>query len=455
MTDAPGNAEPGEVPPDVAARLVRAFDRNPSSVVTLVDSDLRIRWVSHSATWVTGTDPSTRKGADSLERIHPDDVERLLHGLAQLRAASSATGPSIPVVEPIRYRFKRFDGRWVVMEAHIHNLLDDPVVNGMIVISRPVDGGVDGIGGVLDLLVADAPLTEVLAACASLVPEYLGSAAVIGVFGGSTVIGAPPDSPARRFATDERWWRGAIDDGRVRAPVDFAGFPRDLADLARAEGFCSAWVSPLADASTGEVMGCVVVWVRIPVESNIASDQALLQTGRLATLVIGEQRRHHVLQQAAVTDPLTGVGNRSALRRRLDAAVGPVTVAILDLDQFKPVNDTHGHDAGDAVLKVVAERLQATVREDDLVARFGGDEFAVVFAEGTPADGVTRSAQRIVDAVGAPIRLGDDLTVTVGASLGLATGSAGEVVHLADAALYAAKNDRARDGDALDDTPTP
>ncbi|MGH9213508.1 MAG: diguanylate cyclase [Acidimicrobiales bacterium] len=431
-----------DVPPDVAARLVRALDRNPSSVVTLIDSDLRVRWISHSATWVTGTDPATRLGADSLERIHPDDVERLLHGLAQLRAASQPSGPSVPVVEPIRYRFKRFDGQWVVLEAQVHNLLDDPDVNGMVVIARPVDGGVDAIGHVVDLLVADAPATEVLAACAALVPRYLGSAAVVGLLGNDPLIGAPADGPARRLVADDRWWRDAVADGRVRAPVDFGGFPDDLAEAARAEGFRSAWVSPLADATTGDVIGCVVVWVRLAVESNIATDQALLHTVRLASLVIGEQRRHHVLRREAVTDPLTGVGNRSALRRRLDATVGPVTVAIVDLDQFKPVNDTYGHDAGDAVLKVIAERLLATVREDDLVVRFGGDEFAVVFAEDASGEGVRRSARRIVTALEAPIPLDGGVTVTVGASLGLATGPATEVIHLADAALYDAKHDK-------------
>jgi len=445
MTDRQGELEAEPVPPDVAVRLVRALDRNPSSVVTLVDTDLNIRWISHSATWVTGTDPGSRKGAGSLERIHPDDVERLLHGLAQLKAATPPDGPAVPVVEPLRYRFQRFDGRWIVMEAQIHNLLQDPVVEGMVVISRPVDGDVDGAGRVVDLLVADAPLDEVLAACAGLVPSYLGSAAVVGLLGERAVVGAPAGSPAETLARDDRWWRATLADGKPRTPIDFAGFPGDLADLAREQGFLSAWVSPLTDATTGQVTGCLAVWVRIAVESNIASDQALLPTARLAGLVIGEERRNHALRREAVTDPLTGLGNRSALRRRLDAATGPITVALIDLDHFKPVNDSYGHDAGDAVLKVVADRLLAAVREDDLVTRFGGDEFAVVFADGTPSAGVTHSADRVVGAIEAPIRLDDHLVVTVGASIGIATGPTSEVIHLADAALYEAKHTKGED----------
>jgi diguanylate cyclase (GGDEF)-like protein len=114
-------------------------------------------------------------------------------------------------------------------------------------------------------------------------------------------------------------------------------------------------------------------------------------------------------------------------------------VAVIDLDDFKPINDTHGHDTGDAVLQVVADRLRGAVRADDLVVRYGGDEFAVVFAHQTPAEGAAQLAQRIVAAIEAPIALNGTFTVTVGASIGLATASADTVVHQADTTLYQAK----------------
>jgi diguanylate cyclase (GGDEF)-like protein len=442
MTAPPGDITPVDVPPDVAARLVRAMDRSPSNVVTLVDADLKIRWISHSATWITGTDPPSRTGANSLERIHPDDVERLMYGLAQLRAANPTDAPTVPVAAPVRYRFQRHDGRWVVMEAVIHNLLDDPGVQGLLVESRPVDTGLDGVGHVVDLLVAEAPLPDVLAACAGLVPAYLGSTAVVGLVDGEPVIGTPTASPAERLSADERWWRKAVAEGNTVAPVDFAGFPPDLADCARAEGFRTAWVFPLADESTAEVMGCVVVWVQIDMELNISTDDGLRQTRRLASLVIGEERRRHALRRQAVTDPLTGLGNRSALRRRLNTLAGPLTLALIDLDDFKPINDTLGHDTGDGVLQVVAERLRDAVRADDLVVRFGGDEFAVVFAQETSPDSAARLAQRIVAAMELPIVLNGLSTITVGASVGLATATADKVVHQADLALYQAKRDK-------------
>jgi GGDEF domain-containing protein len=502
MSDEPGDGvdsrvdsrvadESGEVPADVAIRLLRALDRAPSAFVTLVDADLRSRWVSQSATWVTGTDPVSRPGRHAFEHIHPDDVERLAHGMAQLRAArppasrrsTSGTGrppggdgtaghhgreasTSVPVPEPLRYRVRRPDDTWLTVEATVHNLLDDPIVKGLLVIGRRVGGELDGVGHVVDLLTTNAPLPEVLAACANLVPHYLGSAAVVGMLDGKPVIGAPAGSTAERLAEDCRWWRPTVADGLPRTSTDFAAFPEDLAARARDEGYRSAWVLPLTEASTGDVLGCVVVWVRIEVELNIATEDGLRQASRLATLVMGEQRRQHALERAAVTDPLTGVGNRTALRRRLDAVHGPVTLAIVDLDDFKPINDTHGHDVGDEVLRTAARRIVGAVREDDVVVRFGGDEFAVVFADTGPAgasdgddddhgdaagdagtsSGLADAERRIVEAIAEPVELASGQTISIAASIGLATAAPGDVVRQADAALYEAKRRKRQSG---------
>lgn len=435
------------VPPDVAVRLLRALDRAPSTFATLIDADMRSKWLSHSATWVTGTDPVSRPGRHSLERIHPEDVERIAHGLKQLRAAAPTDGTGAPVLEPLRYRIRRPDDTWLTVEALVQNLLDDPVVRGLLVIGRPVGGVLDGVGQVVDLLAADAPLPDVLAACAEIVPGYLGAAAVIGLLGDPAVrgegapepvVGVPEGSPAAGLAADERWWRPAVATGEPSIAVDFAGFPEDMSAAGRAAGFHSAWVLPLTDATTGERLGCIVVWARVTVEPNIGTEEGLRQASRLATLVLGEQRRHAALQREAMTDPLTGLGNRAAFRRRLDQAAGAATVALIDLDGFKPVNDVHGHATGDQVLQVVAERLRSVVREDDLVVRFGGDEFAVVLAPDAPEEAAGRLVSRVIGTLEAPIVL-DELTLTIGASVGVATAAVENVVHDADTALYEAK----------------
>jgi diguanylate cyclase (GGDEF)-like protein/PAS domain S-box-containing protein len=156
------------------------------------------------------------------------------------------------------------------------------------------------------------------------------------------------------------------------------------------------------------------------------------------------------LEQLAHSDTLTGVANRAALTTHLDALlrspqVDNVAVVFVDLDRFKPVNDLYGHDAGDRLLIEVAERLVDSVRPDDLVARFGGDEFVVV-ATGvaTPAQAAKLTA-RIEQAVTGVVHLGR-FDVRMQASVGMAMArpgrTAGEVLADADAAMYAVKEAR-------------
>ena len=249
------------IPADVAARLLRAIDRSPTMTVSLLDGDLRTQWISRSSEWVTDTDPDARTGRESLEVIHPDDIPRIIHGMSQLRTATQAGMGAKLTIEPLRYRRRRRDGTWITMEAIVQNFLDDPEVAGLLVISRPAGGTMDGVAHVVDLLVAAAPLPEVLTACARLVPDFLGTAAVVGVVEDVAVVGAAEDSPAARLAADERWWRGCLADGRPRTERDYAGFPDDLAARAIAEGYGCAWVLPLTDPLSGQVMGCVIVWV--------------------------------------------------------------------------------------------------------------------------------------------------------------------------------------------------
>jgi diguanylate cyclase (GGDEF)-like protein/PAS domain S-box-containing protein len=151
------------------------------------------------------------------------------------------------------------------------------------------------------------------------------------------------------------------------------------------------------------------------------------------------------LAYRALHDPLTGLPNRTLLTDRLEQAVravarerGGVAVLYLDLDDFKEVNDTHGHRAGDQVLIEVARRLRAAVRPADTVARLGGDEYAVV-AEGLPAPDALALAERVREALRPAI---GDLVVV--ASVGTAHSStvgldADALLHEADADMYRAK----------------
>ncbi|MCM2347125.1 MAG: sensor domain-containing diguanylate cyclase [Acidovorax soli] len=152
------------------------------------------------------------------------------------------------------------------------------------------------------------------------------------------------------------------------------------------------------------------------------------------------------LAQAAATDPLTGLANRTGLARGATPVLADGAahaLMLLDLDRFKPINDTHGHDAGDAVLRVVATRLQAQFRADDIVARLGGDEFVVLLANPLPDEQLAALARRLDAAVRQPVDF-QGQALTVGASTGIARSpqdgrTLTELIRCADQAMYQAK----------------
>src|SRR6266487_1089953 len=167
---------------------------------------------------------------------------------------------------------------------------------------------------------------------------------------------------------------------------------------------------------------------------------------------ITEQRQSEVkIEYMAHHDALTDLANRVLLNDRLEHALDRtdpeqmVAVHHLDLDQFKAVNDTFGHPAGDKLLKIVADRLRGLVRETDTIARMGGDEFVIVqSAIADPAD-ATSLAQRVIRLMSEPYDL-DGQQAVIGASIGIAVGpgdgsSADKLLRNADLALYRAKGD--------------
>jgi len=168
---------------------------------------------------------------------------------------------------------------------------------------------------------------------------------------------------------------------------------------------------------------------------------------------ITEQRRSEVkIEYMAHHDALTDLANRVLLNQRLehalDQSIHPeqmVAVHHLDLDQFKAVNDTFGHPAGDKLLKIVAERLRGLVRETDTIARMGGDEFAIVQAPITDPSEATSLAQRFIASMSEPFDIDGHQTV-IGASVGIAVGPGDglrpdKLLRNADLALYRAKGD--------------
>jgi diguanylate cyclase (GGDEF)-like protein len=165
-----------------------------------------------------------------------------------------------------------------------------------------------------------------------------------------------------------------------------------------------------------------------------------------------KQRGDRRIRFLAHHDVLTGLTNRASLIEKLDKAIaelpsrgGNLAVHFIDLDRFKEVNDSLGHDGGDFLLKTVAERLLAVTRRDDVVARLGGDEFVVVQPHVDGEDEADEFAHRLVSALAVPMRFNNNAlvsTVSVGIALAPADGNNPErLLKSADLALYKSKAD--------------
>jgi diguanylate cyclase (GGDEF)-like protein len=176
---------------------------------------------------------------------------------------------------------------------------------------------------------------------------------------------------------------------------------------------------------------------------ELAEARDVLQRAVLQRDGLAERLRH-----LAYHDSLTGLANRTMFRERLSAALAAgelPTVLIIDLNDFKPVNDRYGHNAGDQLLQAVALQLSRCVRDSGTVARLGGDEFGVVLTDAGTS--VTDLVERIAQVIDRPVRVGTGarrVEVRVRASFGWATASPGEdmsaLLHRADLAMYADKS---------------
>jgi len=182
---------------------------------------------------------------------------------------------------------------------------------------------------------------------------------------------------------------------------------------------------------------------------------ALTYAGQAATQMVARdisyrKRLERELAYQATHDSLTGAINRSSLIEKLNDTIRfadrhtfPVWVAFVDLDRFKQINERFGHAVGDELLRVITERLTTVLRKDDVLGRYGGDEFVIVLRGGPDDDLTTQVIERLMSSVCEPVHV-DSHELRVTCSIGIATypvdgRSAEELMHYADAAMYMAK----------------
>jgi diguanylate cyclase (GGDEF)-like protein/PAS domain S-box-containing protein len=224
----------------------------------------------------------------------------------------------------------------------------------------------------------------------------------------------------------------------------------DYRELAAAHGYRSCWSTPIL-SHQGAVLGVFAMYSTTVREPTEAETNLIEVTTRIAGIAIERKMAEDRIHFMANHDALTGLPNRTLLKDRLSQAVLHaqrydrwVTVVFIDLDNFKIVNDSLGHNAGDELLRTVSSRMVGCVRATDTVVRLGGDEFVILLLDQSKtADVVSATLQKIRMAIAEPVRLdGHDFRVT--SSIGIASypndgKDADALLANADVAMYRAK----------------
>ncbi|MGH9187610.1 MAG: diguanylate cyclase domain-containing protein, partial [Acidimicrobiales bacterium] len=440
-------------------RHFRALVQESSDIVLLLDGDGRIRFTSPSVERVLRLAPDTTLGESIFDLVHPDDRPRAERAFADLCALS---GPG----EPVHLRFRSTGDGWRDLELLGNNLLADPDVGAVVMNGRDVterrraEDLLAQEAKLLERIASSGPTAELLRDLAGVLESHLpGVACSIGVLERDGVIRHPssPSLPVSLTTLIDDVDPSSALGQSLRATDQLIVFPDVLADERwdgvgaefAEQGLRACWVLPLLSRDTGGLLGTVTAFTAER-RGPTAEERSLIgRMGHLAAIGIERGRFQAELEHRALHDALTGLPNRALLLDRLEHALARVRragseVALLfvDLDQFKVVNDSLGHDAGDRLLMEVATRFRRSVRAGDTVARLGGDEFAVLCEDVSAESDAVAVAGHLHAALAPPFRVsGGELFVNC--SIGIALASGGEpesVIRDADAAMYRAKD---------------
>jgi diguanylate cyclase (GGDEF)-like protein/PAS domain S-box-containing protein len=343
-------------------------------------------------------------GGKWTEMIHPDDVDKMSESV---KRSISEPGEQ----PPVEYRIKDAEGRWRWFESRGVNLVDDPEIKGVVVSTHEITARKYTECALAESERRLRALTE----GAPVIIFAYDTEGVITFDAGSrlSALGLAPGSTVGLSVFDLYEDRPRVLDNMRRA---LSG--QEVADIVEIDGtsgklfFDTRYSPQLGDA--GEVQSVVGV----------------------ATDVTERKRLEEELAYRATHDLLTNLPNRSLFQDRLQHALErswrddrPLAVLLLDLDGFKGVNDSWGHNAGDALLVQASRRLENILRPSDTVCRFGGDEFALLL-EDTNEQGATRVAEKIVEELARPFGIPENGSrAPVTASVGVAPYSSSGAVR--------------------------
>ena len=444
------------------AQLARVVETAVNPFV-VIDTLGTVTWAGASVAELLGVDAAALIGRSMLELLAPSSVDEALRALA---AADE-------YVRSRRSNPDQWEGTGPLLDVVC---ADGSVMTCAVAVATPGRTGIDGytvqlrraqsagaLERTIEAMAGGATIDQVLRHLATVLAGDLPNTDVV------VAHSARPGPPGAGYDHAASTINGPLVDV-VRSPCDLAApwvaatrapervheltldeLPPSVREPAAEAGVRSCASVAVSVDPQESPSAVIVAWRRHDLPLHVFSMGRMQRAAKLVGLALQWERGRRALQWAATHDSLTGLHNRQAFLAQLAQAARPgrapsgttTTVLYLDLDDFKPVNDQHGHALGDRVLAEIAARIRHAVRPTDLVARLGGDEFAILCIGLDDPEVAEQLAARLVDEVARPVRV-DGTEVQVGLSVGIAglvdaEGTPEEIMNRADGALRQAK----------------
>ena len=423
------------------------------AATVVIDAVGNVLYISASIESLLGFPAETALGSSVLDWIHPDDVGRALESLSYLD--ESAAMKTFPMV----FRGRHADGHYVEFDMLSSTHLDDPEIGGIVLNLRSAEERTQYVEPIR-AIAAGRSTAEVLATITGAVgrggharrPAFIVANRDAGTGGYEMVSRMRADDALTTAVMSlfdgqhDHLWSRLVVDRLVSVPA--RELPSDIAELLGNGGYSGirAGAIGIGGAMEAILIACdfSVTWIDGAWPPSVTDHWTELLD--VAAVAFERHRVHSQLLHAATHDPLTNLANRKQFFEQLERLRirGRVAVLYIDLDEFKQINDHHGHAAGDAVLVEIAQRLTMAVLPGDLVARLGGDEFAIAVADASDEQ-ISELVRRVGHVMGDPLPAhcgGKTISASIGAAANPSVDSADALVHLADLALLAAKQRR-------------